>query len=133
MSLTPLEYTRLLIGDSEEPYILDDNTISSVLEANNNDPEAASAPLRTMMLMQLAKASGREREGQVEVDSSNVPKNYLQVMDNLKVDKNNAAPIIGGVRKSKFYANIDDPDAMHGGTAIGMFTANTLGFYSELE
>lgn len=108
MALTPIEATRLNVGDFGDPQILTDEDYQYLLDKYDGSVRRASIDAANAILFYLAKWPTRERTGNLEVwsDWANA---YRKALETFLKDPNfnvpNALAYAGGISKSDMLAN----------------------------
>lgn len=117
MTLNPatsvIDQIRLKLGDTSEPYILDDAVYQYLLDKNNQDVYRTSVEALEAIVASFAKMAD-EVVGDEEYRWGDVYTRYRDLLDDLKSNPVNAAawlPFAGGISVSDSDANNANTDA----------------------
>jgi len=110
-----IDRVRLRLGDTNCPYILDDQSIEYYITKNNGNENRAYKELLTVVLFSLSRYT-RERAGEVEVYGNEY---FRQYYDAVKLALSNpdlkyivAMPFAGGISRSDMLTNQQDVDSV---------------------
>ena len=124
---------RLRLGDTNCPYILDDQTIDYYITKNSSNENRTYRELLTVVLFSLSRLT-RERVGDVEIFGS---EHYRQYYDAVKLALSNpdlnyivAMPFAGGISRSDMLTNQQDVDSVDKPFYNG-FTDETPGYLNK--
>lgn len=113
LSNSAIDRVRLRLGDTCQPYILDDQTIDYYITKNSNNENRTYRELLTVVLFSLSRLT-RERAGDVEIYGSDY---FRQYYDAVKLALSNpdlnyvvAVPYAGGISRSDMLTNQQDID-----------------------
>lgn len=106
---------RFRLGDTLEPYVLDDTSIAYYVTKNNDNENRAYRELLTILLFALSRFT-RERCADIEVYGS---ERFRQYYDAVKLAISNpslqaipATPYAGGISRQEMYENDQDTDTV---------------------
>ena len=110
-----VDRVRLRLGDTLEPYILDDQSIDYYITKNSGNENRAYKELLSVVLFALSRYT-RERAGDLETYGSEY---FRQYYDAIKLALSNpdlnyiiAVPYAGGISRSDMAANQQDTDSV---------------------
>lgn len=110
-----IDRVRLRLGDTNCPYILDDQSIEYYITKNSGNENRAYKELLTVVLFSLSRYT-RERAGDIEVYGSEY---FRQYYDAVKLALSNpdlnyivAMPYASGISRSDMLTNQQDVDSV---------------------
>lgn len=133
LSNSAIDRVRLRLGDTNCPYILDDQTIEYYITKNNGNENRAYRELLTVVLFSLSRYT-RERAGEVEVYGNEY---FRQYYDAVKLALSNpdlnyivAVPYASGISRNDMATNQQDTDSVDKPFYIG-FTDETPSYLNK--
>ena len=97
MSLTSRQIVRLLIGDTQEPYVMTDDEVDYYLTINDDNTDDAAQDASAAMAQILAVRAIDIKTAELEEDRTKVAQSYLDSLDKASQIKSSSVyPIIGG-------------------------------------
>ena len=116
---------RIIIGDTTNPFLLEDTVVDYILDTNSNDVDKASIEALKYIVASLSRKVDQE-VGDVRVTYSQMLKNYKDLLDDLQKDPsrmaNVALPIMGGTTKSEIDRVNNNSETPNYGLISGFFT-----------
>lgn len=97
MALSLIEQVRLLIGDTKEPYVMEDQQIQYFLDINDDDVEDAAEDASVALAQILAVQAVDIRTEELWESRSKTAEAYKNSIESAnKLKASSAYPIIGG-------------------------------------
>jgi hypothetical protein len=116
---------RVVIGDVETPYLLDDSVIDFLLSENNNNVNTVSLKSLQIIVASLAKKKDEE-VGDVRVKWSQLYDHYRNLLDDLTKNPSMGASLslhyFGGTTKSEIKRVTNSPETPKRPITSGYFT-----------
>lgn len=115
LSNSAIDRVRLRLGDTCQPYILDDQTIEYYLSKNANNENRTYRELLTVVLFSLSRLT-RERAGDLEIFGSEYFRQYYDAvklaLSNPELNYIVAMPFAGGISRNDMLTNQQDVDSV---------------------
>lgn len=133
LSNSAIDRVRLRLGDTNCPYILDDQTIEYYITKNSGNENRSYRDLLTVVLFSLSRYT-RERAGDIEIFGS---EHFRQYFDAVKLALSNpdlnyivAVPYASGISRNDMAANQQDTDSVDKPFYMG-FTDETPSYLNK--